>query len=256
MTSRFLCLASLAMVVCLATSSTAQQGRGQGAGGRGGPGGFGGFGGGFGGGMGGALELLGLLRMEEVRNEIKMEDSTWEAVQEAQQDAMGDLRGIRDMSEDERAAKIKEIGTKAQDLVDEVLEPAQQKRLLGLLVQQRGVRSVTNSMVAKEISLSEDGVKKATEAMMQSMEGMREKMRPAEGERPDFTKMREAMEEANKEADKAIEATLSDDQKKALDALKGEKFEFPEQPAFGGGRGGPGGAGGRGRPGARPTERE
>jgi hypothetical protein len=207
------------------------------------------FGGGMFGGGGGAMELLGLLRMEEVREEIKMEESTYEAVQKAQGEMMGEMRGLRDMSESERAAKVKEMGEKTQDLMDECLEPSQQKRLLGLYAQQAGARAVMNSLVAKEIELSEEGIKKCQEAMTKSMESMREKMRPADGERPDFTKMREMMQEAMKDATKAVEDTLTAAQKKALEELKGEKFEFPEQ-AFG--RGGPGGGAGRGgRPGGQ-----
>ena len=50
---------------------------------------------------------------------------------------------------------------------------------------------------------------------------------------------------------------FTDDQKKAIETLKGEKFTFPEFGGFGGGRGGPGGGGrggagggGRTRPGS------
>ncbi len=63
--------------------------------------------------------------------------------------------------------------------------------------------------------------------------------------------MQEAMAEGQKKTDEAVLAALSDEQKKALETLKGSKFEFPESlrnpfsmmrmGGFGGGFGGFGG---------------
>jgi len=274
MSLRFLSLCSLALVTCLASSLVAQDegggrgGRG-GRGGGGGAGGFGGFGGGFGGGMmgggmmggGGAMDLLRLIPIEGVDKEIGLDEESKEAIQNAQRDLMGDMRGMRDLDQQERAAKIAEMMTeankKAKELLDEVLQPEQQKRLMGLLVQRDGNRAATNELIAKEIGLSESDVKKVGEAATKAREGMMAKFADMRGggggERPDFTKMREMMEEGNKETDKAIAGALTKDQIAALEALKGEKFEFPEPPAFGGrgGAGGPGAGGpGAGGPGA------
>lgn len=258
---RFLGLLSLALCVCLASAVEAQRGgggRGGQGGGRGGPGGQGGgrggpggFGGGFGRGggfqIGGAMELMGLLRMEEVRDEVEMSSEVYDAVQEA----MPDMRSLFRAEEDERAAKLKEANTKAQEMLDEVLSPDHQKRLMGLLVQQNGARASINDLIAKEIGLDESGIEKVKKAMEKAGEEIREKftaMRESGGQGGfDFTKMREMMEESRKDSDKAIEKSLTSDQKKKLEALKGEKFEFPERQF---GRGGPGGAGGgRGGPG-------
>ncbi len=206
---------------------------------------------------GGAMELLGLLRIEEVRKDkqIDMDESTWETISTAQRDIMGDMRNFRDMSEDERAAKMKEMGDKAKDLVDEALSPGQQERLMGLIVQRNGVRSVMNDMIADKIGMTADDTKKVQAAMTKATEGMRAKFEEfrnsaGEGERPDFTKMREMMTEAQKDVEKAIEGELSKSHKEQLEALKGAKFDFPEEQrgGFGGGR--PGGAGGQ--PGNRP----
>ena len=248
---RILGALSLALCVCFASAVEAQQDgqrgqRGQrGQGGPGGPGGGGrgGFGGPGGGSMGGALDLLGLLRMEEVRADVGMEEATYEAVQAAQP-SMRDLFQIRD--EAERTAKLKEMNTKAQETLDEVLAPKQQKRLMGLLVQQRGLMAATNELVAKEIELDEAGIKKVTEAATKAGESMREKMREMfqGGNREDMReKMKELQESTQKDIDKAVETVLSAEHKAALEALKGAKFEFPE--ATFGGRGGPG-AGGQG----------
>ncbi|QDV21878.1 hypothetical protein [Aureliella helgolandensis] len=265
---RILGALSLALCVCFASAVEAQQDgqrgqRGQrGQGGPGGPGGGGrgGFGGPGGGSMGGALDLLGLLRMEEVRADVGMEEATYEAVQAAQP-SMRELFQIRD--EAERTAKLKEMNTKAQETLDEVLAPKQQKRLMGLLVQQRGLMAATNELVAKEIKLDEAGIKKVTEAATKAGEGMREKMREMfqGGNREDMTreKMEEMRASAQKDVDAAIGAVLTAEHKAALEALKGAKFEFPE--ATGGGRGGAGGGrggagGGRGGQGGQGGGRQ
>ena len=76
--------------------------------------------------------------------------------------------------------------------------------------------------------------------------------------------MQDAMAEGQKKTDEAVVAALSDEQKKALETLKGAKFEFPEAlrnpfarmgmgGGFGGGFGG-GGPGGRGPGGADQSD--
>lgn len=234
---------SLTLAVCVSSALVAQdEGQRRGRGGPG-QGGGRGFGAGFGGGMGmsgGALELLGLLRMEEVQKEVGMKPETYQSIQSA----LPDMRAIFQASEGERAAKLKEANTKAQDVIDEALSPTEQKRLLGLLVQQQGMRAVTNELVAKEIGLDDAKVKEIQDSLAKSREGMGEKMREAfaggnDGDRQE--KMRELMEQMRKEVDQSVAAQLSDKQKEDLEALKGDAFTFPERPAFG--RGGPGGRG-------------
>lgn len=253
---RFLGLLSLAMVVCLASALTAQEEgqqrqRGQRGGGgqRGGPGGRGGFGGMAGGfQMPGALELMSLLRDEKVREEVSIDDDTYEALRGAQPD----MRSMFQASEEERTKMMKEANTKAQDMLDEVFEPAQQKRLMGLLVQQKGSGAATNDLIAKEIGLDEAGIKKVQEVTQEAQSGMREKMREmfqGGGGPPDREKMQAAMEDARKATEEAIAKALTDEQKQKLEALKGDKFEFSENRGFGRGQGGPGGGG---RPGGRP----
>lgn len=276
MSVRFVQLMSLALVVALAPVLSAQdEGRGRGqrggqGGGQRGGGGFGGGGfggGGFGGPGGGfempaALELMGLLRMEEVREEIDLSTEVYEALQKTQPD----FRSMRDASPEERAEKMKEFGAQAADAMDEVLEPGQQTRLMGLLVQQRGNSAVTNEMIAEKIGLDADGIKKVKEAVQaageevrKSGESMRDEMREifTSGDREKMGEMREKMqammEKAREAGDAAIVKVLTADQKSELEKLKGEKFEFPEQQFGGRGAGGPQGGGrGAGGAGGRP----
>jgi hypothetical protein len=277
---RFNGVLALMMALCMLTLPLLAQdqpgGRQRGGRGQGGPGGAGGGpGGGFGGfgrGMGtmggGATALLGLLRMEEVRKEVNVSNETYEAVQKTQRESMANMN-FREMSEEERTKAFKDMNTKAQELLDEVVEPAGQKRLMGLLLQQQGNSAVTNDVIAKELALSEDAVKGIREAVEKASEGPRSKMRdifgggaggpPSEADREEMgKKMRAIGEEIRKASDEAVDGKLTADQKKAVEALKGAKFTFPENQGFGGfgggrggpGGGGPGGGGGRQRPGS------
>ncbi len=273
MKMRTLGLLSLALAVCLSSALVAQEqqaqqgGRGRGGPGGGGPGGGpgggrGGFGfGGPGGGlsMGGALELISLLRMEEVQKEVEMTAETYQAVQES---VFGGMAGMRDLSETERTAKMKEMNEKAKELLDEVLSPEHQKRLMGLLVQQNGNRAASNDLIAKEIGLDEAGIKKVEEAVTKAGEASRAKMQEmmaaarggggGAGGGFDPAKFQEMRDSMQKDTDKAIADVLTDAHKKALEALKGDKFAFPERQQFG--RGGPGGGpGGGGPPGGGRT---
>jgi hypothetical protein len=246
---------ALMMAFCLISVSVfaqderpARGGRGGGGGGPGGGGGGpggGGFGGGFGRGMGmgmqgGASQLLGLLRMEEVRKEVKVSNESYEAVQTAQREAMSGFN-FREASEEERTKMMKEQNVKAQEFLDELVDPAGMKRLMGLLLQQQGQSAATNDLIAKEIGLKDPELKAVTEAVAKVNEERGTKMRElftggggfggggGGGPDPEMQKkMTELMADLRKKSDAAIDEKLTADQKKAIETLKGEKFTFPE----------------------------
>lgn len=254
---------ALMMAVCLVSASVfaqddpaggrpARGGRGGGGPGGGGPGGFGGFGRGMGMTQGAASQLLGLLRIEEVRKEVKVSDESYEAVQTAQREAFSTLR---EASEEERTKIMKDMNVKAQEYLDELVDPDGMTRLMGLLLQQQGQTAATNELIAKEIGLQDPELKAVTELIAKMGEERNAKMRElfaggGGGGAPDADRMKkltDAMAEFRKKSDAAIDEKLTADQKKAIEVLKGEKFTFPELGGFG--RGGAGG-GGRTRPGS------
>lgn len=231
--------------------------------GPGGPGGgMMGMMGGMMGGMGGsgASQLLGMLRMEEVRKELGMSDEAFEAVQASQQETFSMMRGLRDASDEERKEIMEKMNTSAQELLDEVLPPEKQKRLLGLMVQLAGAPAVLNDQVSKEIGLTSE----VTQAIQKDLEAFGEKMRDRfvamreEGGFGDFAKIQEDLKAAREELDELILSKLTDDQKSALESIKGEKVELPALGMFQGGMGrgnrpprGEGDQGGRGRRGGQ-----
>lgn len=257
---RFSGVLSLIMALSLISANVMAQdepggrpGRGGGGpGGQGGPGGFGGRGGmmgGMGAMGGGAMQLLNLLRMEEVRKEVNVSADAYEAIQKAQRDAFSNMGNLREASEEERTKAMKDMNTKAEELLEEVVDPAGMKRLMGLLVQQQGNSAVVNELIAKEVGLKDAEVKALGEAVTKASEEGRTKMREMfqGGGPPDREKMTEMMAEMRKKSDAAIDEKLTAEQKKALEALKGAKFTFPEGGGFGRGPGGAPG-GGRNRP--------
>lgn len=264
---------SLAIAVMIATTFVAQvsaqgqdrpQGQEQGQGRR--PGGFG-----FGRGGPGGFGLAGLLRIEKVQKEIELLEE-----QKAELEKFGESlraefrpqdgqpqRDFRDLSEEEQRkareegmARMREINKKFEAKLAEVLLPHQLERVKQLEIQQQGSGALTNNESVIAALAFTDEQKAKIEAIQQANRAKQdangEKFRALfqegqegdrEANRAKFEELRKAGEELRKAADAELLAVLTDEQKKKLEELKGEPFEFPPL-NFGGGRGGPGGPGG------------
>lgn len=254
-------LSRLFLVGCIlmaaAPLSMAQGGRG-GAGGGPGGGGRGGWGGGgFGGGMGGG-GLFSLTQVAEVQAELKIDEDQkmeLEAIGKEMSDARRALMpaladgGRPDMAKmRELMPKMAEMQTKYEGKLEEVLDPKQMDRLLGLFVQRDEIRTLSNAIVAAKLKITDEQkaelakIEKANgEAMMSAFSG-------GGGGGGDMREKFQAMRKENEEKTMGI---LTAEQKKTMEDMKGAKFEFPQR-GFGG-PGGPGGpGGGRTRPGTNP----
>jgi len=235
--------------------------------------GFGGRGfgrGGFGGGAFGAREggLLGLLRIDEVREELSVNDDQQELIRilgddlrEGRPDFPENYRNLSDAERNAFRTKMDQWQAKqekeAKATLATILEPQQHKRLMEISIQVQGVDALTDEDVAGKLELSDDQKTKIAATIDENRDKSREQMREAfaaareGGDRPDFSAMREKMESIRKENDKRVLAHLTEEQKTAFEAMKGEAFDMPER-RFGRGRGGFGrGRGGPGR-GDRP----
>ena len=242
----------------------------------GGRGGFGG--GGFGGGRGGFnIDRSMLLRAEQVRKELKIEeaqaatiDAALEAFREERNAAPGpDRDAISKMSEEEQAAlrdksqkERAELSKKTDEALGQMLEPEQAKRLDQVAMQMKlnmaTVATLKSEDMKSKLSLTEEQVARldeAEKAATADMMKMFEEMRAAGGGgQPGgggagFAAMQEKMTAARAKSTEAALAVLTDDQKKTIAELKGAKFEL-DMRALMGGRGGNGGppGGGGGRP--------
>ena len=110
-------------------------------------------------------------------------------------------------------------------------------RLTEIYVQVAGQQAIQDPVIAETLEINDD-----QNAEMQDIrDEMREQMmelRNSESE--DRTAMREKMTEMNEQVNQKMMAVLSDDQRKKLDEMKGEKFDLPAdalpQPGRRGGR--------------------
>ncbi len=237
-------------LLCVASAQAQRQGQGQGRGGRGGLGGGLGGPGGFGGGS--SLMLLG---NEKVQAELDLTAEQKEGVKKLAEESRAqrpDFASFRDLSEDERRAKMEEMRTKMQEQakatqakVDALLLPNQAERLKQLTVQRQGAGALLSDDVAKALNLSDDQKKQLTDIRQAGFEKMRDLFQPG-GSDEDRAAAREKMTAMQKEqTDKSL-AVLNSDQKAQFAKMQGEKFEFPADLGRGGGRGGRGGAAGGG----------
>lgn len=260
-------LFAIALLAAMVTSPIAEAQRGEGGqrgdrqsrrgGGR--PGGFGG--GSFGG--GGVTPLL-LLRVDAVKNEIKVTEDQQELVEilgdELREGGPAFPENFRELSDDEQTAFREkrekwndEQNAQAKETLKTILEDTQYKRLQEIVLQQQGVNALLDTDVATTLKITPEQTAKLKETQEASREEMGTAMREMfrGGGDGDREAAREKLENLRKASDEKMLAQLTGEQKTAFAALQGTKFEMPED-AFGFGRGGRGGRTGRGGPGGGP----
>ena len=230
----------------------------QGPGGRGGGGGGGrgmmGFG--FGGGV------AGLMTLKEVREELKLDEDQTKEIEDlgkAMMESMASMRPQQGQAPDPAAMqanmeKIRKATAEAESKIEDILDPKQLNRLIGLVIQRDNLRSLNSKIVADKLEITDEQKTK----MADIEKGLGEKMRELfqSGFSPE---MRDKMRELREEGDTKLKGLLTSKQKEDMESLKGDEFKFPEPQwgrggpggGAGGAGGGPGGAGG-GRGGRRP----
>lgn len=230
-------------------------------------------------GMMGGQGLAGLLAMEQVQTHLKLDAAQKGELKTLQESVESELRDIfTDLREsggdfaamrDKIQEKTQGIMGKLDSKIEDILDPDQFDRLLGLFAQRGLSQALTHKAIGERLELSADTVKKVREVDAESAAAMRD-LFPGPGaggqgggrqgggfgnfDRERMEEMREKMQEARKEAEEKMLALLTADQKQKLEELKGEKFDFPEirgfgfggQGGFGGGQGGGGGRRGGG----------
>jgi hypothetical protein len=237
-------IAALAVIAVCADSALAQPG------GRGGRGGRGGFGGGFGGPGGGGGGVAQLLQDESVRKELDLVDEQvsklTDIAAKLREDVQASFQGIdfgsfRDLSDEERNAKMGEIREKAEKItaegqkeIDAVLLPHQRERLKQLQVQSQmrfgADRALASGTLAEQLGITEEQKEKLAAKQQEIQAGLQEKI----------AKLQE-------EARDELFSVLNPDQQAKLKAMIGKPFTFTGGPGGGfGGAGGRGGTGGRG----------
>lgn len=254
---------SASLVGVLSVGALAQGPGGAGGGrGQGGPGGgrmMMGMGGGM---MGGGV--TGLLTMKEVREELKLDEDQVAELEELAKSVMETTRsmmrpqgggqggggqpgGFNPQDMQAMMEKVQKAAQESEAKVEEILDPKQLDRLVGLMIQRSNIQSLSSKLVATRLGITEEQKAKMAEINKANGEKMRELFQGGfnQDAREKMTKMRE-------EGDAKLKEVLTAKQKEDMESLKGPEFKFPEPQFRFGGPGGPGGPeGGRGnrRPG-------
>lgn len=265
---------AVSMVGALSLGAMAQgPGAPGGARGQGGPGGgrMGMMG--MGGGMMMGGGVTGLLRMKEVREELKLDEDQVAELEELGKAAMESMRSLMPQRggpggaaggggqptppnpQDMQAMmeKMQKATEENEAKVEEILDPKQLDRLVGLMIQRSNLQSLSSKLVATRLGITEEQKTKMAEVNKANGEKMRELFQGGGFNQENREKMAETMTKMREEGEAKIKEILTAKQKEDMESLKGPEFKFP-QPQwgnFGGGQGGPGGPGG-GRGNRRP----
>ncbi len=217
---------TLSVVVLLASPALGQQRqRGQRQGQRGQ---FGGFG------QGG---LAGLLQNEGVQKELKLDQDQLgkvkEAVQKVQEKNRDAFAKLRDLGQEERFEKTRELTRTISDqtlaALSSILKPEQTKRLKQIELQQGGTQAFNRPDVQTALNLTneqKEKIKTINDDVAREMRGL--------FQGGDFQQAREKMTSLRKESMERIQSVLSAEQKKTWKDMTGDPFEVTFQRRRGG----------------------
>jgi Spy/CpxP family protein refolding chaperone len=187
--------------------------------------------------MGGRSSLLGLLRMEQVQKELKLNEEQTAKVRQMveklgteMRDQFAALRQVEDR--EQRRTKMAELSDqldqKARQQLRDVLEREQVRRLYQIRMQVRpAVESLANKFLANRLKLTEEQQQKVaqiTKDMQAKQSELFGAMRGASADQRG--QVREKLAKIRSDADEKALAVLSAEQKEAFGKMKGEKFEL------------------------------
>ena len=182
--------------------------------------GMGGMMGGAGGGM------LMLLQNEQVQKEIELVADQKEkltALNKETEDARPAQRAeLRNLSQEERLAKMKEAADKVQKKVEVILLPHQLKRIKQIQLQMRGVAALVPEDV-KVLALTDDQ-KAKLKTINDDAQKARQEMFSG-GMRNLSAEDRAKIQTARADTEKKAMAVLTADQKKKFEEMTGPKFD-------------------------------
>jgi Spy/CpxP family protein refolding chaperone len=196
------------------------------------------FGGGFGGG-------IGLLGQQSVQQELKLSADQIKQVDELLAAQRESFSGLRDLSREDRQAKMAEADRAAQAKLASILKEDQLKRFKQISLQQRGAQAFTDPEVATALALSDEQKSKIADIQSAAREEMRGLFQGAAG--GDREELRKKFEEARTATNEKLMGVLSPEQQAKWKELTGEPFKGEIRRGFRR-AGGDGNRAGRNRP--------
>lgn len=179
-------------------------------------------------GMGGGS--LFLLTQKSVQDELKLTEDQVKKVTALEEKQRESLKGLKDLSQEERKTKFEANAKENKKAVDEILKPEQTKRLKQISLQQNGARAYADPEVAEALKLTDDQKEKIKSIQEDSRKEMRDLFGGGDRE-----EARKKMETLRKATDEKVQGVLTADQKGKLKELMGEPFKGEiKRPEFGG----------------------
>jgi Spy/CpxP family protein refolding chaperone len=166
----------------------------------------------------------GLLGNTSVQEELKLTDSQKEKIKEFAAKQQEARAGLRDLSQEERAEKARELNKAAETFAKETLTAEQHKRIKQIVLQQAGVLAFNGEEVQKELKLTDEQKEKIKTLAEDMGKDMRELGQPGGG--GDFQEMRKKMEALRKEYVGKAAEVLTAEQKKQWADMTGKPFEL------------------------------
>jgi Spy/CpxP family protein refolding chaperone len=190
-------------------------------------------GGPFGGRLGGPMLMLGLLRNQQVQQELKLTDQQRQRLEQLGEQWREKMRGLRDLPPEERRQKVEGMRAEVEKQLATILNEQQMKRLKQIALQVEGYAALERPEIADQVGLTKEQRQKIRDILRQADEKRREAFQQGQGDRQAaFQRMREIRQWVDGE----IEKLLTAEQKKKWQELVGAPFKFE------GGFGGFGGA--------------
>jgi hypothetical protein len=182
------------------------------------------------GGMGMGGGPANLLGNASVQKELKLDDAQIAKATElatATREKMMALRDqLTDLQGQERFTKqaelAKPINEAALKSASAFLKPEQVKRLTQIEIQQRGANALSDPVIAKKLSVTDDQAAKVKTILADQQSEMQE-IRQAAGN--DFQSMMPKITALRKETNTKVMALMTEDQKKTWKEMTGEPFE-------------------------------
>jgi len=181
--------------------------------------------------------LLGLLRLEQVQKELKLNEEQLGKVNKVSEELSAEMRkqytALREIEDREkRRAKMTELvdqsDRKAREKLRDVLTREQMSRLYQIRMQVRPVvDSLSNRYVAGRLKLTEEQKKKLAQINKDAQAKRSELFRDLRNaSRQRRTEAFQKYRNIRSETDKAALAVLTAEQKKAFEEMKGKKIEL------------------------------
>lgn len=228
----------LIVVVCVLSSAppvistaVADEGRPE----RRGPFGAMGPGGAFGGAMSAPLgNPMGLLRMSQIRKELKLSDEQIEAVEKLQTRLRPefDRPDFRNMSPEERRKFFTDMRTKRDEKqaevteqIEDVLLPGQYDRLQQIMLQNQGSAALMRPEIREQLDLTKQQIDQINQAQQKTRQEMGEKMREIFKE-GSFEDSQDQVKDMRDQATKRVLDVLTATQRKKFKSLQGKPFEI------------------------------